>query len=160
MKKAAPTRKPAPAKKAAPKLAIADTIKKPTPKRPQHRVYVIEVERLDPTVDWDYYVGYTNNFFKVRWEKYVDLVPNSVSGYFRHGKVKALGYRYDLMKGWGPYETKQAGELAEGDLALYLEDLGYRTYTDKLDDARKRRVAGIPMVGPKLAKKRRVRKKS
>ena len=148
-------KKAAPAKKAA--RTVVETSKKKVPVGPQHRVYVIEVKHLQPGIDWDYYVGYTNNFLKVRWEKYEQLA-DSVAKVFRDRKVKALEYRYDLMKGWGPYATKELGEIAEGDLALYLEDRGYRTYSNELKHAKNRRKDGILMVVPKLPKRRRTKK--
>ena len=51
---------------------------------PQHRVYVIEVERLDPAITWDYYVGSTGQYLRERWQRYEQLTAK-VSKYFRRG---------------------------------------------------------------------------
>lgn len=98
---------------------------------PQHRVYVIEVERLDPSITWDLYVGSTNLYLRERWERYEQLT-DTVSKYFRRGQVRALGYRYDLMKGWGPYDSKEECLVAEGALAAQLQRDGYAVYSDRL----------------------------
>lgn len=109
-------------------------------KGPQHRVYVIEVEPLDPSITWTLYVGYTNLYLRERWKRYEDL-SDSVSRYFRNGHVRALRYRYDLAEGWGPYEDKDTALEAEGDLALALCEAGYGAYSDQLKVARERRKA-------------------
>ena len=98
---------------------------------PQHRVYVIRVERVDETVTWDYYVGYTNLYLRERWDRYQDLT-GSVSTSFRRGQVRAVEYAYDLMDGWGPYETREQGLQAEGDLARTLHRAGYAVYSDRM----------------------------
>jgi len=100
-------------------------------KGPQHRVYVIEVEVVDESIPWNLYVGYTNLYLRERWKKYEDL-SDSVSKYFRKGRVVALKFRYDLMKGWGPYETNEEGIWAEGELALTLLKAGHKVYSDQL----------------------------
>lgn len=102
---------------------------------PQHRVYVIEVERIDESITWDLYVGSTNLYLRERWQRY-EQVTDTVSKYFRRGQVRAVGYRYDLMKGWGPYETKEQALDAEGELALALEAAGWAVYSDRLRHAR------------------------
>jgi len=99
---------------------------------PQHRVYVIRVERLDEAITWDYYVGYTNLYLRERWQRYEQLT-DTVSKFFRRGQVRAIGYEYDLMKGWGPYDAKEDGLQAEGDLARALRDAGYAVHSDRLD---------------------------
>ena len=101
---------------------------------PQHRVYVIEVERVDPAITWDFYVGSTGLYLRERWERYEQLT-DKVSKYFRRGQVKALRYRYDLMKGWGPYDTHDECLQAEGDLAVALQLAGFSVYSDRLKHA-------------------------
>ena len=98
---------------------------------PQHRVYVIEVEVVDESIPWNFYVGYTNLHLQERWERY-EALANSVSKYFRKGQVVALKFRYDLMKDWGPYATRDEGIWAEGELALMLSKAGYNVYSDQL----------------------------
>jgi hypothetical protein len=98
---------------------------------PQHRVYVIEVEVVEESIPWNLYVGYTNLYLRERWERYEDL-SDSVSKYFRKGHVVALKFRYDLMKGWGPYDTQEDGMWAEGELALTLMKAGHKVYSDQL----------------------------
>lgn len=100
-------------------------------KGPQHRVYVIEVKVVDESIPWNFYVGYTNLYLLERWKRYEDL-SGSVSKYFRKGQVVALKFRYDLMKGWGPYHTKDEGYQAEGELARSLSSAGFKVYSDKL----------------------------
>lgn len=98
---------------------------------PQHRVYVIEVEVMDKSIPWNLYVGYTNLYLRERWKKYEELSA-SVSKYFRSGKVVAREFRYDLMKGWGPYNTKEEGIWAEGELAFTLSREGFKVYSEQL----------------------------
>ena len=100
-------------------------------KGPQHRVYVVAVERVDPAITWDLYVGSTNLYLRERWQRYENLT-DKVSQYFRHGKVRAIGYRYDLMDGWGPYETREEALEKEGALATSLQRDGYSVYSDRL----------------------------
>jgi hypothetical protein len=104
---------------------------------PQHRVYVIEVEVVDPQIAWTLYVGYTNLYLRERWIRY-EQRADSVSRYFRDGRVIPVRYRYDLTKGWGPYATRDEGVRAEGDLALALEQAGFAVYSDQLKVARSR----------------------
>jgi len=98
---------------------------------PQHRVYVIEVEVVDESILWNLYVGYTSLYLQERWERY-EALAESVSKYFRKGQVVALKFRYDLMKDWGPYATRDEGILAEGELALTLSKAGHNVYSDQL----------------------------
>ena len=100
-------------------------------KGPQHRVYVIEVEVVDESIPWNLYVGYTNLYLRERWKKYEEL-SDTVSKYFRKDRVVALKFRYDLMKDWGPYDTKEEGIWAEGELALTLLKAGQKVYSDQL----------------------------
>ncbi len=102
-------------------------------KGPQHRVYVVEVERLSTTVPFDLYVGSTHLYLRERWERYERL--HKVSWYFRYGHAKALHYRYDLMDGWGPYMTEAEALSAEGELAYSLQQAGYDVYSDRLQYA-------------------------
>jgi len=106
-------------------------------KGPQHRVYVIEVEVVDESIPWNFYVGYTNLYLRERWERY-EALSDSVAKYFRKGDVIALKFRYDLMKGWGPYKTKDEGLWAEGELALKLLKAGHKVYSDQLKVAEAR----------------------
>ena len=80
---------------------------------------MIEVEIVHKSIPWNLYVGYTNLYLRERWKRYEELSP-SVSKFFRSGKVIALEFRYDLTKGWGPYDTKEEGIWAEGALVLTL----------------------------------------
>lgn len=98
---------------------------------PQHRVYVIKVESLDEAIPWDNYVGYTTLYLRERWQRYQDL-NGKVSKYFRKRQVRARHFEYDLMNGWGPYETKEEGLQAEGELARHLLAAGYAVYSDQL----------------------------
>ena len=106
-------------------------------KGPQHRVYVIEVEAIDKSISWTLYVGYTNLYLRERWERYESL-SDRVSKFFRKGQVVALAYRFDLMDGWGPYDTKAEGLWAEGELALTLTRAGHNVYSDQPKVAIKR----------------------
>ncbi len=105
-------------------------------KGPQHRVYVIEVEVVAESIPWNLYVGYTNLYVLERWERY-EALSDSVAKYFRKGDVVALEFRYDLMKGWGPYKTNK-GLWAEGELALKLLKAGHKVYSDQLKVAEAR----------------------
>jgi len=100
-------------------------------KGPQHRVYVIEVEVVGESIPWNLYVGYTNLYLQERWERYQTL-SGTVSRYFRRGQVVAKEFRFDLMKGWGPYDTRDEGIWAEGELALTLSKAGHKVYSDQL----------------------------
>lgn len=104
---------------------------------PQHRVYVIEVERIDPAIRWDLYVGSTNLYLRERWQRYEQLT-STVSKYFRRGQVRAVRYRYDLIAGWGPYDTHEQALEAEGRLAASLERSGHAVHSDRLKHGRGR----------------------
>ena len=86
---------------------------------------------MDKSIPWNLYVGYTNLYLRERWKKYEELSA-SVSKYFRSGKVVAREFRYDLMKGWGPYNTKEEGIWAEGELAFTLSREGFKVYSEQL----------------------------
>ena len=121
---------------------------KPTASRKEFNVYAIEVKVIDSKVDWNFYVGYTERTLDQRWLTYTEL-GRSVSKFFRNDRVHALAYRKDLMKGWGPYDTKDEALIAEGDFALHLKDRGYRVYSDMLKKAEQRRAEGTALMQPR-----------
>lgn len=150
-KKAVPAKKVAPAvkkaaapaaKKVAPaKKAGIPVVKKerPVPTKDQYRIYVLRVRRNDPSAKFDYYVGSTKKTLDVKWIQYSTLNEPFLSRWFHSGKVTAVGFVLELMKGWGPYESDDLAKFAEGELALNLQDRGYAVHSDQLKPAIKRR---------------------
>lgn len=111
-----------------------------TPK-PQFQVYVMRVRKNDPTVKFDYYVGSTKKSLGEKWHEYSTLNARYLSRKFLSGRVTAVGFVQEFMNGWGPYESDDLAKLAEGELALHLQDLGYAVHSDQLKPASDRRKA-------------------
>ena len=101
----------------------------------QFRVYVIEVESVDPTCGFRFYVGYTGGTVEYRFQ------PPAVGAQlpariFRkteahpRGRARAVRIREDLMLGSPIFRSREAAMKAEGLLARRIEARGFLVCCD------------------------------
>jgi hypothetical protein len=112
------------------KLASQDAIGKKS--APMYSVYVIEVEKLDPTLKFDFYVGSTSKSIQQRFSQHV---PNHdlAAQMFRHSRAKAKQVRWDLIMDFPKFHTRDAAVNAEGLLARAIQRAGWSVCSDRLD---------------------------
>jgi hypothetical protein len=96
-------------------------------KRRTYTVYVIELSRdcvKEPCALAPVYVGQTAHTAEHRFEQH------KAGGKLAAGKPHKFGrrLRYDLMKGIGPFSSRQAAEAAEKAVAKALETRGHRVF--------------------------------
>jgi hypothetical protein len=96
-------------------------------KRTAYSIYVIELSRECTTEACalaPVYVGQTAHTPEHRFEQH------KAGGRLAAGKAHRFGVRlrYDLMKGIGPFTTRQEAEQAEKAVALALEKRGHRVF--------------------------------
>jgi hypothetical protein len=112
------------------KLALQDSIGKKS--AATYSVYVIEIEKLDPNLKFDFYVGSTSKSIQHRVSQHVqdhDLAAQM----FRHARAKAKQVRWDLTLGFPKFHTRSAAEKAEGLLARAIQKAGWSVCSDRLD---------------------------
>jgi len=112
------------------KLALQDSIGKKS--AATYSVYVIEIERIDPTLEFDFYVGSTGNSIQHRFSQHVPE-HKLAARIFRNSKAHALRIRWDLISDFPKFHTKIAAEKAEGLLARAIQSAGWSVCSDRLD---------------------------
>lgn len=75
-------------------------------------LYVIEVERLDPSIAYDFYVGQTAHTPEHRLQQHSGGTPTAGQD-FRRGRTRAVRLRYDLMAGLPRFHDRDSAEQAE-----------------------------------------------
>ena len=112
------------------KLAAEDAIGKKSD--PRYSVYVIEVEKLDPNLRYDFYVGSTGNPVRYRFTQHV---PDHkfAARIFRSSRARAKCLRWDLMLELPMFHSKVAAEKAEGLVAKALHKAGWEVNSDRLE---------------------------
>jgi hypothetical protein len=112
------------------KLATQDSIGKKS--AATYSVYVIEIERIDPNLEFDFYVGSTGNPIQHRFSQHVPG-HKFAAKIFRHSKAHALRIRWDLISDFPMFHTKSAADKAEGLLARAIQSAGWSVCSDRLD---------------------------
>ena len=100
--------------------------------KPTYSVYVIEIEKIDPTLKFEFYVGSTSNSIQYRLAQHV---PGNklASKIFRHSRGKAKQVRWDLTLDFPKFHTRGAAEKAEGLLARAIKEAGWTVSSDRLE---------------------------
>lgn len=111
------------------KLSADDSIGKKT--EPTYSIYVLEIERIDPSLDFDFYVGSTGNSIPYRFSQHI---PNHkfAARIFRNSRAKAKCVRWDLIMDFPKFHTKKTAEKAEGLLANAIHRAGWSVCSDRL----------------------------
>jgi hypothetical protein len=112
------------------KLAREDSMGKKS--EPRYSVYVIEIEKLDPSLKFDFYVGSTSNSVLYRLSQHIpdhDLA----SKIFRHSRGRAKQIRWDLTMDFPKFHSRDAAEKAEGLLARAIQKAGWSVSSDRLN---------------------------
>lgn len=110
-------------------LAKKDSIGKRV--EPSFSVYVIEVEKIDPKLDCDFYVGSTALSVLDRFYQHIEG-HNLASKPFKYGKGKARRIRWDIMEEFPKFYTRDSVEIAEGLVAKALQSAGWSVHCNKL----------------------------
>ena len=112
------------------KLALEDSIRKKS--EPTYSVYVIEIEKLDPSLKFDFYVGSTSKSVQYRFAQHI---PDHelASRIFKRGRARAKYLRWDLTMDFPKFHTRGAAEKAEGLLARAIQKAGWSVSSDRLD---------------------------
>jgi hypothetical protein len=111
------------------KLAAEDSIGKKSD--PRYSVYVIEVERLDPNLECDFYVGSTGNPVRHRFAQHVPE-HKFAARIFRNSRARAKRLRWDMMLDLPMFHSKEAAEKGEGLVAKALHKAGWVVNSDRL----------------------------
>src|SRR5262245_32824676 len=95
--------------------------------KPVYSVYIVELDRKSvrsPCAFAPLYVGQTAHTPEERFEQH------KAGGMLAAGKAHRFGVRlrYDLMKGIGPFKTRQEAEVAEKAVAKALQKRGHRVF--------------------------------
>lgn len=96
-----------------------------------HYVYVIEVEPITDRGQFDFYVGYTGNAVRTRFEQHVSR-GDMAARIFRYGYARPVRVCDELMLGAPPFPDADTAKLAEGLLARRIRACGYRVKSDAL----------------------------
>jgi hypothetical protein len=99
--------------------------------QPSFSIYVIEVEKIDPKLDCDFYVGSTALSVLDRFYQHIEG-HNLASKPFKYGKGKARRIRWDLMEEFPKFYTRDSVEIAEGLVAKALQSGGWSVHCNKL----------------------------
>lgn len=96
-------------------------------KRAVYSVYIVELDRKcvrAPCAFAPLYVGQTAHSPEERFEQH------KAGGMLAAGRAHRFGVRlrYDLMRGIGPFKTRQEAEAAETAVARALEKRGHRVF--------------------------------
>jgi hypothetical protein len=112
------------------KLAREDSIGKKS--EPRYSVYVIEIEKLDPSLKFDFYVGSTSKSVLYRFAQHI---PDHefASKIFRHSRGRAKQVRWDLTMDFPKFHSRDAAEKAEGLLARAIQKAGWAVSSDRLN---------------------------
>lgn len=112
------------------KLAAEDALGKKS--EPRYSVYVIEVERLDPKLEYDFYVGSTGNPVRYRFAQHI---PDHklAARIFRNARARAKCLRWDMMLNFPMFYSKEAAEKGEGFVAKALYRAGWAVNSDRLE---------------------------
>jgi DNA topoisomerase-1 len=99
---------------------------------PTYSVYVIEIEKLDPSLKFDFYVGSTGNPIPYRFSQHI---PDHkfAARMFKNSRARATRIRWDLIFDFPKFHTKGAAEKAEGLLARAIQKAGWTVSSDRLD---------------------------
>ena len=98
---------------------------------PTRSVYVIEVENISESNNWDYYVGYTGNSIETRFQEHLDGYKTWKE--FKHGRSCPKRLAYDLCSVYPKFHTTEAALKAEGLVARALRTAGFKVYSDRID---------------------------
>ena len=104
--------------------------------RLRYTLYVIEVERLDPSLRFDFYVGYTSSSLERRLAQH-QAAGDKAWRQFKNGRGRAVRIRYDLMEGLPKFRTEEVAKAAEGTLARVISTNVGRAYSDRVHDRRR-----------------------
>ena len=112
------------------KLAAQDSIGKKSD--PKYSIYIIEIEKLDSNLKYDFYVGSTGNPVRYRFAQHV---PNHkfAARIFRNSRARAKCVRWDMMLEIPMFHSKEAAQMAEGLVAKALNKAGWEVNSDRLD---------------------------
>lgn len=112
------------------KLANQDSIGRKT--EPTYSVYVVEIEKLDPSLKFDFYVGSTSKSVLYRFSQHI---PDHelASKIFKHSRGRAKQVRWDLTMDFPKFHTRVAAEKAEGLLARAIQKAGWSVSSDRLN---------------------------
>lgn len=112
------------------KLAAEDAMGKKSD--PRYSIYVIEVEKLDPNLEYEFYVGSTGNPVRYRFSQHVPG-HKFAARIFRNSRARAKCLRWDMMLEIPMFHTKEAAEKAEGLVAKALHKAGWEVNSDRLE---------------------------
>ena len=98
---------------------------------PTRCVYVIEVENISESNNWDYYVGYTGNSIETRFQEHLDGYKTWKE--FKHGRSCPKRLAYDLCSVYPKFHTTEAALKAEGLVARALRTAGFKVYSHRID---------------------------
>lgn len=99
---------------------------------PKYSVYVIEVEKLDPNLKCDFYVGSTAHTPLHRFHQHIEG-NRLASQPFKKGRGRAKQIRWDLMENYPKYFSRDNVEIAEGLVARALQSAGWQVHCNKLN---------------------------
>jgi len=100
--------------------------------KPTYSVYVIEIEKIDPTLKFEFYVGSTSKSIQYRFAQHVpghDLA----SKIFKRSRGRAKQVRWDLTLDFPKFHSRAAAEIAEGLLARAIKEAGWTVSSDRLE---------------------------
>jgi hypothetical protein len=105
--------------------------------RLRYNLYVIEVERLDPSLRYEFYVGVTSTSAERRLAQHQEG-GDKAWRQFRNGRGRAVRIRYDLMEGLPKFRSEDVAKAAEGTLARVISANVGPAYSDRVNDRRRR----------------------
>lgn len=105
--------------------------------RLRFKLYVIEVEQVDPSLRYQFYVGVTSSTPERRLLQHQEAGDRAWRQ-FRNGRGRAVRLRYDLMEGLPKIRTAEAAKAAEGTLARVISANVGPAYSDRANDRRRK----------------------
>lgn len=99
---------------------------------PRFSVYVIEVEKVDPNLQCDFYVGSTVHPVWQRLQQHIEG-HKLASRPFKYGRGKAKCVRWDLMENYPKYFSRANAEEAERLVAIALQSAGWVVHCNMLN---------------------------
>ncbi len=112
------------------KIAIRDAVGKKFEAR--FSVYIIEIQKIDQSLNYDFYVGSTGNPVRHRFAQHVPE-HKFAARIFRNSRARAKCLRWDMMLELPKFHTKDAAEKAEGLVAKALYKAGWEVNSDRLE---------------------------
>lgn len=111
------------------KLATKESVGKKT--EATYLIYVIEIEKIDPALNFDFYVGSTGNPIQYRFSQHI---PDHkfAARIFRNSRARAARIRWDLISEFPKFYTKGSAEIAEGLVARAIQKAGWEVSSDRL----------------------------